>query len=109
MTKKFDYIMDIGEQMLLSGAEVHRVEDSVTRMCCAIGVARVDVFIITSSMVVTVHTNSGDTITQTRRVTSTANDFEKLHYLNNLSREICQKNLTADEIKQKLDSINDSK
>ena len=26
-------IMDIGEQMLICGAEVHRVEDSIQRMC----------------------------------------------------------------------------
>ena len=37
MRKKFDYIMDIGEQMLICGAEVHRVEDSVNRMCAAFG------------------------------------------------------------------------
>ena len=46
--------MDIGEQMLVYGAEVHRVEDSVERMCYALGAKRIDVFIITSSMVVTV-------------------------------------------------------
>lgn len=109
MTKTFDYIMDIGEQMLLSGAEVHRVEESIERMCNAFGVKRVDVFIITSSMVVTVHTNDGQNYTQTRRVTSTGTDFEKLHHLNNLSREICQKHLDAKTIKQKLDSIENSK
>ena len=42
--------LDIGEQMLISGAEVHRVEDSVNRMCTALGAARVDCFIITSSI-----------------------------------------------------------
>ena len=36
--------MDIGEQMLLSGAEVHRVEDSIKRICHAGGAIRTDVF-----------------------------------------------------------------
>lgn len=53
MRKKLSCVMDIGEQMLVCGAEVHRVEDSVARMCKSIGAKRVDVFIITSSMVVT--------------------------------------------------------
>ena len=44
--------MDIGEQMLLCGAEIHRVEDSLERMCYALGAKRIDVFIITSSMTV---------------------------------------------------------
>ncbi len=109
MTKVFDYVMDIGEQMLISGAEVHRVEESINRMFSALGTDRVDVFIITSSMVVTIHTNDGQSFTQTRRVISTGTDFEKLHYLNSLSREICEKQLTADDIKQKLDAIDGSK
>ena len=77
MIKLFGYAMDIGEQMLISGAEVHRVEESINRMCYALGADRVDVFIITSSMVATVYTNDGNTYTQTRRVTSTNIDFEK--------------------------------
>ena len=84
--------MDIGEQMLVCGAEIHRVEDSIERMCYALGATRVDVFIITSSMVVTAHNENGDTFTQTRRVLSSNTDIEKLHRLNELSREICQGN-----------------
>ena len=109
MKKLIGYAMDIGEQMLISGAEVHRVEESISRICYALGAARVDVFIITSSMVVTVHTNDGNTYTQTRRVTSTNIDFEKLHHLNQLSREICEKNLTEQEIEKKLRDANNCK
>lgn len=105
MIKLFGYAMDIGEQMLISGAEVHRVEESINLMCHALGALRVDVFIITSSMVVTIHTNEGNTYTQTRRVTSTSFDFQKLHYLNNLSREICEKKLTEQEIEKKLTTL----
>jgi len=91
--------MDIGEEMLLSGAEVHRVEESIQRMCAAFGAERTDVFIITSSMVVTLRDKNGNTYTQTRRITSTSTDFEKLHRLNKLSRKICQNKLTENEIK----------
>ena len=79
MKNLLDCIMDIGEEMLFSGAEVHRVEDSVVRMCTALGAVRTDVFIITSSMVVTVHTSDGNTHTQTRRITNSAMDFERLY------------------------------
>lgn len=104
MIKLFGYAMDIGEQMLISGAEVHRVEESINRMCYALGAIRVDVFIITSSIVVTVHTNEGETYTQTRRVMAINTNFEKLHYLNELSREICEKSLTEQEIEKKLNA-----
>lgn len=105
MIKLIGYVMDIGEQMLISGAEVHRVEDSITRMCHALGAVRVDVFIITSSMVVTIHTNDGNTYTQTRRVTVTNFDFERLHLLNDLSRAICEKNLTVQQIEERLNAV----
>ena len=102
MINLFNYAMDIGEQMLISGAEVHRVEDSVSRICYAFGAKRVDVFIITSSIVVTVQTADGETHTQTRRVVSSSINFEKLHLLNQLSREICENSLGEQEIKEKL-------
>ena len=46
--------LTIGEKMLCSGAEVSRVEDSIIRICSAYGADRVDVFTITSSIVVSV-------------------------------------------------------
>lgn len=110
MIKLFGYAMDIGEQMLISGAEVHRVEESISRICYAFGAARVDVFIITSSMVVTIHTNDNKSYTQTRRVTSANTNYERLHRLNQLSRDICEKHLTEQEIENKLnDAVNCNK
>lgn len=98
-------VMDIGEQMLLCGAEVHRVEDSVKRMCTALGAAQVDIFIITSSMVATVQIDDDTTYTQSRRVENVGTDIEKLHKLNNLSRAICKKPMTAAEIQTELSNI----
>ena len=95
------YAMDIGEQMLICGAEVHRVEDSVTRICRAFGATRVNVFIITSSIVVTVYTADEESYTQTRRIMGTGTDMERLHRLNQLSREICSKEMTLEELREK--------
>ena len=102
MQKRFEYAMDVGEQMLLSGAEIYRVEDAVHRMCEAFGAKRVDVFIITSSMIVTVHDEKGESFTQTRRITASKMNMEKLHRLNHLSRAICRGKLSDEEIEEKL-------
>ena len=104
MQELFGCAMDIGEQMLLSGAEVHRVEESVKRMCTAFGAERIDVFIITSSMVVTLYTSGGDSYTQTRRIVSSTTDFERLHRLNTLSRRICSEDLSCREIREQLEA-----
>lgn len=90
--------MDIGEQMLLSGAEVHRVEESIKRICQGFGAKRTDVFIITSSMVVSVFTHDDKAYTQTRRILNSSTDYEKLHKLNELSRKICSENLCDPKI-----------
>lgn len=91
-------VMDVGEQMLINGAEVHRVEESVQRMCYALGAKRVDVFIITSFMMATIYDKNSNSYTQTRRITCGGTNFEKIHRLNNLSRRICQEKLSAAEI-----------
>lgn len=101
--------MDIGEQMLISGAEVHRVEESLRRICGALGAARTDVFIITSSMVVTVFDCQGASYTQTRRITGSTTDIEKIHRLNSLSRKICTQPMTEEEIRRELEIAVDCK
>ena len=91
--------MDIGEQMLICGAEVYRVEDSVKRMCTALGAKRVDVFFITTNMTVTIYDEEDTPYTQTRRVSALGTDIERLHRLNQLSRKICATPMSAEEIR----------
>lgn len=59
-------LMDIAEALLAVGAEVNRVEDTLTRMGTAYGAVRMNAFVITSSIVVTMTLPSGRDITQTR-------------------------------------------
>lgn len=82
--------LTIGEGLLVSGAEVSRVEDTVKRILTAYNAVRVDVFTITSSMVVTADFGGGNIFTQTRRITEYGTDFNKIDLYNNLSRYICK-------------------
>lgn len=105
MRDKLNCVMDIGERMLVCGAEVHRVEDSVGRMCTALGAARVDCFIITSSMVVTIHGEDGGVFTETRRIGGAKFDFHRLDLLNALSRRVCAELPSVQEIREALREI----
>ena len=51
MKKVLKYAMEIGECMLVSGAGVSRVEDTISRICKAYGAKEANVFSITSSIV----------------------------------------------------------
>jgi len=97
--------LDIGEQMLIAGAEVSRVELAIRMICTAYGCRRADVFIITSSMILTVEAADGSHGTQTRRLTGTATDLNKLHKLNALSRRICAQTPCYGDVQGQLQAI----
>lgn len=99
------YAMSIGEQLLISGAEVGRVEDTIRRICMAYGAARVDVFSITSSIVTTMYGENFGICTQTRRVSAMGNDLYKLDELNQLSRKICAERPAPEQIRADLTKI----
>ena len=61
-----DILLDFGEAMLGSGAEIARVEDSLSRMGNAYGAERTNAFVINSSIELTVRFSDGETVTRTR-------------------------------------------
>ena len=99
-------ILIMGELMQTCGAEVFRVEDTLARMGKAYGVARMNVFVITSSIVITMELKDGRELTQTRRVRKAGgNDFTRLECLNVLSREYCENPFPAGELGRRLAQI----
>ncbi len=97
--------LDIGEQMLISGAEIGRVEDSIRHICSAYGCGRTDVFTITSSIVVSIEDTDRKFYTQTRRITATHTDLTRLDRLNALSRRICAARPSFDRVQEELQHI----
>ena len=97
--------LDIGEQMLISGAEIGRVEDSLRHICTAYGCSRTDVFTITSSIVVSIEDAQRNFYTQTRRITATSTDLTRLDRLNALSRRICREKPDHEFVQQQLQTI----
>ena len=83
-------LIKMGEALQNSGAEVFRVEDTLNRIAAAYGAEEVNIFVITSSIVVTLTMPGLPPQTQTRRLRkSTGNDLLELEQLNALSRRIC--------------------
>lgn len=102
-------ILDMGELLLTNGAEVLRVEDTLTRLCSAYGFSRVNVFSITSSIVLTVQCTDGRVITQTRRISSRGTNLKKVAMVNSLSRQLCKAPVSVDDFQEKLLEIYQSK
>lgn len=92
-------LLELGESMLADGADVRRVEQTLTRMGLAYGAVRMDVFVITSSIVLTMCFPDETSVTQTRRIEKSAvTDFRKLEAINAISRSYCEKPFPVQEL-----------
>jgi len=98
-------ILDIGESMLISGAENYRIEDSLYRMCRSYGFLKYDVFVIPSNIQITVETAEGEIITQVRHIENADIDFDQLDYMNNLCRYVCSHTPDEEELQKKYQEV----
>ena len=80
---------ELGYKLVLSGAEIYRVEESVLRLLTAYGL-QPQVFALPSCLIVSVNTPAGHPITQMRRVPPHGTDIELLERCNELCRQLCR-------------------
>lgn len=99
-------LLDMGQSLLTCGAEVHRVEDTLTRIAKAYGADSANIFVITSAVIVTLRFPDGREMTLTRRILSTGDtDFHKMEQLNALSRACGQAQMPPQELKERIRRI----
>ncbi len=98
--KILDQILWLAYDMLEAGAEVGWTERKVCQLCKAYEMEEVEVFIITSSIVVSAKGKSGRIHTQTRRIRQYQTDFWKLQLLEKLVLEIEKKAPEEDYIQK---------
>lgn len=98
-------ILNIGKEMIKSGAESDRAEDSLYRMLESYELEQCNVFVIQSDIQATIKPVGGHFITQIRRVHKINFNYDRLDYLNNLSRYICKNKPSIEEIHQKYEEV----
>ena len=108
--KLISYMLDIGTEMVKSGAEISRVEDTLIRIGLSYGAKRVNAFALASNILLSVEFGGGEEITRTRRINKgLQNDFSKLEALNDLSRRFCRGNMSVSELRSEFLEINQKK
>lgn len=106
LSRLMELFLDFGETMMAAGAEIARVEDSLARMGVSYGAVKTNVFVITSSIELTITFDDGASLTRTRRIrTSGGTDFVKLQKLNALSRLCAADRLPLEELDRQLEQI----
>lgn len=99
-----DIATSIGYYILKYGGEANRVEDTVQRICLAYKMDEIHAFAISSSIVVTI-IKDGSSLSQTKRVYKQETNLDRVEQFNALSREICQKLPTYEEIQNRIKEI----
>lgn len=94
--------LDLGEHMLKSGGEIHRIEDTIERVCRAYGARHVEVFTIPSLIVAAIRMPDGTYSSQTRRVYKSSNDLCRVERLNQISRKMCAELIPLKEVQEEI-------
>lgn len=98
-------VMNIGREMIRCGAEIWRVEDSLTRIFQAYRCKQIEVYASTALIVCTIKSLQGGVYTQSARVLSVGTDLSMLEELNRLSRDICRHRPGVEEIEKKIKEL----
>lgn len=102
----FPLLLDVGEALLLSGADVHFIEEELMRMGHAYGADKMNVMVITATIIVTMTLPSGYEHTLTRRITRDVGiDFHRMELLARLCTDVCAQQLPPDEVRMRLGAI----
>ena len=94
-----------GSIMISSGAETHRVEDTLHRILGTTNFEHADAFVFTTGMVVTLSDPSGETLSISHRVTDTSRNFGRIADVNSVSRDFCNGLISLDEATARLRAI----
>lgn len=98
--------LNIGEAMYQAGGEIRRIEDTLRRIGKAYGAIHMNVYAITSSILVTMEFENRPTVTQSRRIIRPDSmDFHRLEQLNRLSRRISAEPLPVEALRSEVLAI----
>lgn len=104
-----DQINEIGFLLLKSGAEIYRVEESITKMCEGYGFTDIEIFAIPTYYTLTLKLKDETLYSKSIRSRRNRVHLDRLHALNDLSRRIACGNIDYNDIRQEIDNIKNMK
>lgn len=98
--------MEIGVILLSNGAETYRVEESMHRICIALGAREAEIFVVPTTIIITITMDGTIPITRTHRIHTRKIDLTKVTDMNHLSRQICYETLSYEALLFEINRIN---
>ena len=96
---------EIGKGLLESGAEIYRVEDSITRIYLAYGAQNVNVYAIPSAIITSFSYQDEPSVDHICRIHERCTNLSRVDHLNALCREICAHKLDYGAILERVHLI----
>ena len=94
-----------GEILLASGAEIFRVEETISRITQAYGVTSSDAFVLSSGIFLTAGSDREREFARVRHIPLCAARLDRVAAVNQLSREIVAGKHTPSQARERLDEI----
>ncbi len=103
--KLLNVATELGYQLMYSGAEIYRAEESIFRLLRAYGLEDPQVFAIPNALIISVTTPQGHPITRMCRIPSHGTNIELLEQCNDLCRRLCVHPVPLEEAQELISSI----
>ncbi len=103
--KLIDMASLAGLLMISSGAETHRVEDTIHRILSIASFEHAEAMVFPTGLIVTLSDPESESFSVTRRVAGVSNNLGRVADVNQVSREFCSGKITLDEAVEKLHAI----
>lgn len=97
--------VNIGAALLENGAEIYRVEESISRICFAYGATDANVYAVPTAIITSFVRDGAQPVTRVRRIHNRSTNLGKLDQLNSLCREICSSPMDYEQINARIADI----
>lgn len=100
-----ELIADVGLVLLRNGAETYRTSETMEYTRRSLGTKKLDIFMIPSTVMVSLTVPSGDSATVIRKVTDRTLNLDRVSRINELSRSVAVGNCTYEYAKKQVTRI----
>lgn len=94
-----------GEIMLVSGAEIYRVEDTINHILKMADRRTSEAIVLSTGIFVTLNDSELEPITVIRRVADRSTNLNKVYLVNNVSRQLCGGTMAVEDAFKELQTV----
>ncbi len=97
---------DIARMMIIYGAEIYRVEDTIARICAAYDHKEAEIYATPANFIITLKNKDGIPVTDSKSITGRSPNLDRVGAINDMSRFICARKPPAEIIRLHMERIN---